>query len=165
MQQFRTNEAYRLEQARVPEDLRSAPRRRGPASGNSSASTTPLRHYPRSSPTSVRSNLRPRNEDRWVFVGNLPLAVNEQMVREVFGRFGSIMNVNLNTKQSSMNRKSIYIYLYEDLADFCQPLSSPHSASLSIQLVVRQMLLSSVHQETSTASNYASSTKHRERCQ
>lgn len=80
--------------------MRITPRRQGPATGAGFTNTTPPRYSPRSP-----ASLRLRFDDRSIFVGNLPCSVNEQRVREHFGRFGVIFNVVLCLKQSSMDRK------------------------------------------------------------
>ena len=109
IQKFRIHDGYRLEQARVPEDMRVAPRRQSPVAGAGFANTPPSHYTPRS-PTRIRL----RFDDRSIFVGNLPCSVNEQRIREHFGRFGLIFNVVLCLKQSSMDRKFSSLHLGEE---------------------------------------------------
>lgn len=107
MQKFRIHDGYRLEQARVPEDLR-APRHHGPAPGTGFANTTSPRGYP-CSPTSEPV----RFDDRSIFIGNLPGPISGECIREHFAQFGRIVGMDLRRKQSSIDRESSSSHLRE----------------------------------------------------
>lgn len=124
MQKFRIHDGYRLEQARVPEDMRVAPRRQALATGAGYSNVTPPRYSPRS-PISMRL----RFDDRSIFVGNLPCSVNEQRIREHFSRFGLIHNVVLCLKQSSTDGKSTSPSTSKEVALICHS-SGPHGLLL-----------------------------------
>lgn len=68
-----------------------------------------LRHRPNNSPFRIRTPGRIRNQsglspspdpgDHAIFIGDLPIDVTEDQIREKFGTFGEIISVNIRRKQ------------------------------------------------------------------
>ena len=90
VQKFRASDSYRLEQIRLPDDMRAGqilpsthPRRRfqAPAPGNATS--------PSASPWAPPSPVGMDNSIRCsIFIGNLPASTDEQGIYEHFVNFG-----------------------------------------------------------------------------
>ncbi|KAL8968761.1 MAG: hypothetical protein Q9183_002311 [Haloplaca sp. 2 TL-2023] len=104
---FRDDPNYRLEQPKMPEDMRQR------LGVRSHAPTMP--HRPRGSP--ARVGLSPqavmmRTADLCdIFVGNLPFDATEDKLRELFGLYGRIANIEIIRKPSP-NRMGANVFAF-----------------------------------------------------
>lgn len=103
-QGFRDHHLYRLEQPRMPDEVRARMFNRGfesPSSSQLGASPGNQRRPI----TSPQTNSRRTVDLNSIFVGNLPAYVDDQMLRSTFGAYGRIKNVEIMRKPS-INRES-----------------------------------------------------------
>ncbi|KAL9006147.1 MAG: hypothetical protein Q9188_001116 [Gyalolechia gomerana] len=91
---FRDDPTYRLEQPKMPEDVRTR------LGGNSNGRTQAPRFSPARLSDSPQALMRRAADLASVFVGNLPPNATEDRVREVFGLYGRIVQIEIIRKPS-----------------------------------------------------------------
>ncbi|KAL9030002.1 MAG: hypothetical protein Q9196_001832 [Gyalolechia fulgens] len=91
---FRDDPTYRLEQPKMPEDVRTR------LGGNSNGRTQAPRFSPARLNDSPQALMRRAADLASVFVGNLPPNATEDRVREVFGLYGRIVQIEIVRKPS-----------------------------------------------------------------
>lgn len=99
-QGFRENATYRLEQPKMPEDMRGGLGGRSHAPAYSPTPRYPHGHWE----TSPRAIMQRTADPVWIWVGNLPSDVTEDKLRELFGRYGRIADVDIVTKPSAYRK-------------------------------------------------------------
>lgn len=109
LQAFRDHNLYRLEQPRMPDDIRARLFNRG--------NPSPLSNQMRTSPGHLRrhqaspgTHLRRIIDHCSIFVGNLPANVDEEMLRKKFVPCGQIVNVEI-VRKPSINGISCLFFL------------------------------------------------------
>ncbi|KAI4157412.1 MAG: hypothetical protein L6R39_000694 [Caloplaca ligustica] len=90
---FRENVTYRLEQPKMPEDMRARLGGRASAPAHSPRQRYPYAQWETSPPA-----MQQRAIDASVFVGNLYANVTDDEVRELFGRYGRVADIDIHRK-------------------------------------------------------------------
>ncbi|KAI4168588.1 MAG: hypothetical protein LQ348_007461, partial [Seirophora lacunosa] len=94
---FRENPTYRLEQPKMPEDLRGRLGNR-----SNTVAYSPTTRYSHSHWEASPQEMMQRATDPVsIFIGNLSPNVTEDMLRELFGRYGRIMDVDIHRRSSA----------------------------------------------------------------
>ncbi|KAL8991495.1 MAG: hypothetical protein Q9177_000119 [Variospora cf. flavescens] len=94
---FRENATYRLEQPKMPEDLRGRLGNR-----STTAAFSPTQRYLHSHwETSPQETMQRVTDPVSIFIGNLNPNVTEDMLRELFGRYGRIVDVDVHRRPSA----------------------------------------------------------------
>ncbi|KAL9609965.1 MAG: hypothetical protein Q9167_005293 [Letrouitia subvulpina] len=93
---FRDDPIYRLEQPKMPEDIRT---RLGSQSHSSSMSHF-NRYSPKNGLNSPQATIRRAADRCSIFVGNLPTDATDEKLQELFGVYGRIIHIELLRKPS-----------------------------------------------------------------
>ncbi|KAL8661369.1 MAG: hypothetical protein Q9202_005671 [Teloschistes flavicans] len=101
---FRDDPTYRLEQPKMPEDMRQ--RLGGRSSGAHTTRISPDRMG-----DSPQAMMRRAVDSSSVFVGNLPFGTTEDKLRELFGMYGRIVNIELVHKPS-INGAGVNVFAF-----------------------------------------------------
>ncbi|KAL8691632.1 MAG: hypothetical protein Q9218_003187 [Villophora microphyllina] len=103
-QGFRDDPNYRLEQPKMPEDMRQC------LGGRSSVAQN--NHFnPNRVGDSPQAMVRHTIDSASVFVGNLPFGTTEDKLRELFGMYGRIVNIELVHKPS-VNGMGVNVFAF-----------------------------------------------------
>ncbi|KAL9587209.1 MAG: hypothetical protein Q9212_000368 [Teloschistes hypoglaucus] len=100
---FRDDPTYRLEQPKMPEDMRQR-------LGGRSSGPQPTRFSPNRMGDSPQAMMRRAVDSTSVFVGNLPFGTTEDKLRELFGVYGRIVNIELVHKPS-VNGVNVFAFI------------------------------------------------------
>lgn len=67
----------------------------------------PVRSSPSATDAARAYLSRYETDRRSIFVGNLPLGITENQVKELFGPYGKVEEINLHESASKFERKSL----------------------------------------------------------
>lgn len=121
---FRDDPTYRLEQPKMPDDVRTR------LGGNSNGRAQPPRFSPARLVDSPQALMRRAADMASVFVGNLPPNATEDRVREVFGLYGRIVQIEI-IRKPSVNAAGVNTFAF---VQFRSSAEAEYASSLKFDL-------------------------------
>ncbi|KAL9600611.1 MAG: hypothetical protein Q9219_003044 [cf. Caloplaca sp. 3 TL-2023] len=120
---FRDDPTYRLEQPKMPEDMRAR------VGGNHNGRIQGPRMTARLS-TSPQAMMRRTSDSSSIFVGNLPPGTTEDQVREIFGFYGRIAQIEI-IRNASVNAVGVNTFAF---IEFHSTAEAEYALSVKFEL-------------------------------